>query len=289
MQETQVERLLPTLVDQLDHGVELKSLVAAAALANVRTFGGEDYIGYHTLMALSPAWQMSREMSGPRQALPVFKVLYRNTNRIGEHGGRPSEVLHQVQPATLSAGESSERDAARGGRGERSRSRRADVRRDRAKDATRGVRRAAVHRARGHASPPHRVAVSRVGIAEPGGRRARAYVVATVGPLLRQRAAARRAEQSAGQGLRRAPARGTHAGRSRGRRRLDRFDEPDDLSFDARTSRRCRGRGVGRRFFAGGDWRGAGAGGQSTGAARHRPQCAPSGPASRSAACMATR
>lgn len=107
MQETPIEKLLPTLVDQINRGTELKSLVAAAALANARTFGGEDYIGYHTLMALAPAWHMSRELTGPRQALPILKVLYRNTNRIGEHGGRDGEVLHRVQPAALIAGENS--------------------------------------------------------------------------------------------------------------------------------------------------------------------------------------
>jgi hypothetical protein len=107
MQETPIEKLLPTLVDQLNRGTELKTLVGAAALANARTFGGEDYIGYHTLMALAPAWHMSQELSGPRQALPIFKVLYRNTSRIGEHGGRQGEVLHQVQPALLGAGENS--------------------------------------------------------------------------------------------------------------------------------------------------------------------------------------
>lgn len=113
MQETPVERLLPTLVDALDRGTELRSLVAAAALANARTFGGEDYIGYHTLMALAPAWHMSQQLDGPRRALPVLKVLYRNTNRIGEHGGRDSEVLHPVQAMSLSAGADSIRELNR--------------------------------------------------------------------------------------------------------------------------------------------------------------------------------
>src|SRR5205823_9077136 len=36
--------------------------------------------------------------------LPVFKVLYRNTNRIQERGGRKEEVLHPVKPATLPEG-----------------------------------------------------------------------------------------------------------------------------------------------------------------------------------------
>ena len=34
----------------------------------------------------------------------MLKVLYRNTNRIHEHGGRASEVLHAVKPGSLSAG-----------------------------------------------------------------------------------------------------------------------------------------------------------------------------------------
>jgi hypothetical protein len=41
---------------------------------------------------------MSRSMPEKERALPVFKVLYRNTNRIQEHGGRESEVLHPIAP-----------------------------------------------------------------------------------------------------------------------------------------------------------------------------------------------
>ena len=33
----------------------------------------------------------------------MLKVLYRNTNRIQEHGGRATEVLHPVEPAEPSA------------------------------------------------------------------------------------------------------------------------------------------------------------------------------------------
>src|SRR5215471_5501450 len=104
MQETPVRNLVPALVEKLRAGVELKDLVAAAALANARTFGGEDYVGFHTLMALAPAYHMARELPEDRRALPVIKVLYRNTNRIQEHGGRASEVLHTVQPGVLSPG-----------------------------------------------------------------------------------------------------------------------------------------------------------------------------------------
>src|SRR6516165_8719204 len=55
MQETPVNRLLPTLADMLHSGTDLRQLTAAAALANARTFGGEDYVGFHTMMALAPA------------------------------------------------------------------------------------------------------------------------------------------------------------------------------------------------------------------------------------------
>src|SRR3954470_20397999 len=101
MQETPVNRLLPKLVEQLNKGTELRQLVAAASFANARTFGGEDYVGFHTMMALSPALHMAQELPKESQPLPVLKVLYRNTNRIQEHGGRNGEVLRSVKPATL--------------------------------------------------------------------------------------------------------------------------------------------------------------------------------------------
>src|SRR5262249_25080771 len=88
MQETPADKLLPKLTAELKAGTELRTLVAAAALANARTFGGEDYVGFHTLMAIAPSYHMSQDMPAGQQALPVFKVLYRNTNRIQEHGGR---------------------------------------------------------------------------------------------------------------------------------------------------------------------------------------------------------
>jgi hypothetical protein len=104
MQETPVSRLLPALSEQLKSGVDLRRLVAAAALANARTFGGEDYVGFHTMMALAPALHMAQELPAHLQPLPVFKVLYRNTNRIQERGGRKDEVLHAVKPGSLSEG-----------------------------------------------------------------------------------------------------------------------------------------------------------------------------------------
>src|SRR5215813_10174575 len=48
------------------------------ALANARTFGGQDYVGFHTLMALAPAYEMARELPEAERPLPILKVLHRN-------------------------------------------------------------------------------------------------------------------------------------------------------------------------------------------------------------------
>lgn len=93
LQETAPDRLLEVLVDRLAKGADLKTLLAAGALANARTFGGEDYVGFHTMMALGPAWTMAEELPEKRRALPVLKVLLRNTSRIQAFGGRKNEVL----------------------------------------------------------------------------------------------------------------------------------------------------------------------------------------------------
>ncbi|MBV9122556.1 MAG: hypothetical protein JO112_04295, partial [Planctomycetes bacterium] len=88
MQETPADKLLPALVSKLQTGTDLGTLVAAAALANARTFGGQDYTGYHAFMALAPSFQMAAELPESSRPLPVLKVLYRNTHRIQEFGGR---------------------------------------------------------------------------------------------------------------------------------------------------------------------------------------------------------
>ena len=98
MQETPATALLPAVIERMNSGTDLRQLVAAAALANVRTFGGQDYDGYHAIMALAPAYQMSRELPESRRALPVMKVLYRNTSHIQQMGGRTHEALHAIEP-----------------------------------------------------------------------------------------------------------------------------------------------------------------------------------------------
>lgn len=96
MQETPAEKLLPLLVQRLRGGTSLEELMAAAALANARSFGGEDYIGFHTLMAMTPALAMAEALPVERRALPVLKVLYRNTSRLQQRGGRANEVLRPL-------------------------------------------------------------------------------------------------------------------------------------------------------------------------------------------------
>ena len=105
MEETSIDKLQPLLIDKLRSGKsDLARLVAAASLANARKFGGEDYVGFHTMMALAPAYQISRDLPDERKPLPVLKVLYRNTDHIQKNGGRKDDVLRPVDPAKLPSG-----------------------------------------------------------------------------------------------------------------------------------------------------------------------------------------
>jgi hypothetical protein len=101
LQETPADKLLPVLVSKLKDGTDPGSLVAAAALANARTFGGQDYDGYHAFMALAPAYHMAKELPPALRALPVLKVVYRNTRRMQDVGGSTREVLHPVAAGEL--------------------------------------------------------------------------------------------------------------------------------------------------------------------------------------------
>ncbi len=56
LQSTPPDKLQPILIEKLNRGeTDLKQLTAAGALANAETFGGEDYVGFHTAMAMLPA------------------------------------------------------------------------------------------------------------------------------------------------------------------------------------------------------------------------------------------
>lgn len=103
MQETPAEKLIGVLVTKLRGGTDLGTLTKAGVLANTRTFGGQDYVGFHTLMALPPALAMAGELPQPQRPLPVLKVLHRNTKRIAEFGGRKAEVLRALAPPPASA------------------------------------------------------------------------------------------------------------------------------------------------------------------------------------------
>lgn len=98
IQSTPAEKLLPLVHAKWKSGTTLKELIGAAALANARAFGGEDYIGFHTLMALAPAYSMSQELPDNEAPLPVFKVLHRNARRLDETGGHTADVLQVVSP-----------------------------------------------------------------------------------------------------------------------------------------------------------------------------------------------
>ena len=113
--ETPLERLLPTLVERLRGGLDLRTLVAACALANARAFGGEDYVGFHAEMALSPALAMADASPEPLRALPVLKVLHRTVSRLREAGPRDDTLRPFALPAAAPADRSGAglRDAVR--------------------------------------------------------------------------------------------------------------------------------------------------------------------------------
>ncbi len=98
IQETPPDKLQPILVKKLkDGGTNLQQLVAAGALANAEAFGGQDYVGFHTAMAFAPAYQMTKQLSAERAALPVLKVLYRNADQIQKEGGAKHITLHPIE------------------------------------------------------------------------------------------------------------------------------------------------------------------------------------------------
>ncbi|RLS52770.1 MAG: hypothetical protein DWH91_15890 [Planctomycetota bacterium] len=110
LQSTSLDKVLPAVVAQLKSGTSLRDFVAAAALANGRAFGGEDYIGFHTLMALRPALAMAEDLPTDQAALPVLKVLYRNSARIQEIGAHNH---HALAPIAADAASQATADAIR--------------------------------------------------------------------------------------------------------------------------------------------------------------------------------
>lgn len=119
MQSTPAEKLQAILIEKLQSGeTNLKQLMAAGALANAETFGGEDYVGFHTAMAMLPGLNMVGLLPADRQPLPVLKVLYRNSNQIQQYGGASKKTLremHAAEEATVENTGLAIRDACRVG------------------------------------------------------------------------------------------------------------------------------------------------------------------------------
>jgi hypothetical protein len=100
MRSTPAEKLQPLLAEQILQGkTTLKALTAAGALANAVTFGGCDYVGFHTAMAMLPALEMTRQLDKGRKPLPVLKVAYRNAQQIQSVGGAKTTALEAIHAA----------------------------------------------------------------------------------------------------------------------------------------------------------------------------------------------
>jgi hypothetical protein len=101
IQQTPTKDLLPALHTELKNGVSLKELIAAGALANARAFGGQDYNGFHSFMALCPSYAMAMALPQKERPLPILKVLYRTSTHI--HGAHCAgeDRLTRVEPVKL--------------------------------------------------------------------------------------------------------------------------------------------------------------------------------------------
>jgi hypothetical protein len=95
IQETPTKDLLPAIATQMKNGTSLRELIAAGALANVRAFGGQDYNGFHSFMALCPSYAMAMALPENERSLPILKVLYRISTHI--HGARCVHEDHLVK------------------------------------------------------------------------------------------------------------------------------------------------------------------------------------------------
>ena len=98
MRNTPPEELQPILATKLLKGdTNLKELISAGTLANAVSFGGCDYVGFHTAMAMLPALSMSSQQPKGREPLPILKVLYRNSQQIQNVGGETKTKFHALE------------------------------------------------------------------------------------------------------------------------------------------------------------------------------------------------
>ncbi|MFO0877645.1 MAG: hypothetical protein U0840_09840 [Gemmataceae bacterium] len=103
LQETPPTKLLGVFREQLERKTSLRDLVAAGALANTHAFAGQHYEGYHTFMALAPAYVMAESLDTETRPLPVFKVLYRNATLIHGNARQKADLLAEEPPAAVDA------------------------------------------------------------------------------------------------------------------------------------------------------------------------------------------
>lgn len=104
IRNTPAEKLQPILASKIQKGeVTLKGVTAAGALANAVTFGGCDYVGFHTAMAMIPALEMTKLLATERQPLPILKVAYRNAQQIQSVGGASKTTLKAIHDAEHAA------------------------------------------------------------------------------------------------------------------------------------------------------------------------------------------
>ena len=256
LQETPTDKLMPVLVEKLKDGTDLRTLVAAGALANARTFGGQHYEGYHTFMALAPAFEMAKELPEAQRPLPVLKVLYRNATHIQAKGGRKNEVLHPVKPTPVPEGKVGRRGAAGTDPQER------PGQRPRASSPT--LAQGTPDDAFNHVlycveddieRPPRRAGVAGLGDARLHRQGARPHAAAPVGPVLLQREPRRPADRdpdAAAEAARPVQAGREEARHPGGRRRLGRGAGQGGLRRRAGEGGRRGRRGPGRGVLAGG-------------------------------------
>ena len=198
---------------------------------------------------------MARELPEDRRALPVLKVLYRNTNRIQEHGGSALEVLHTVKPGVLSAGHDPAARCSATPCAARTWTRPSGTFAAIAgRLARRGLQQPALRRPGRHRGPPRRPPLPRLGPARRHRQGAGPHAAPPVGPLLREERARREAHR-----------RGRPSPAPSCRKLLDQYhlaadiprheaarttpgsrDEQDDLRVEPASGRRGRGRGAGR-------------------------------------------
>ena len=104
MRNTPAPQLQPMLAKMYVKGeANLKKLTAAGALANAVTFGGCDYVGFHTAMAMLPALSMSGLLASGRQPLPPASAGFvPHTALVHAEGSTPDvqDLLHELSART---------------------------------------------------------------------------------------------------------------------------------------------------------------------------------------------